>query len=144
MGVSEKGSAGAPDSAAAPSARAGPGKLASDDLSRLSDQVADVLKVGVLVATVFLTVGMGLAAATAPSGASLTPTFSLRTWGSWSGLPLSELLVAIGLVVLVATPVARVVLSLETFARLGERDYLGVVGFVLVVLLVGIVVGLWA
>ena len=60
-----------------------------------------------------------------------------------AALPGPQVVILIGLLILIATPVARVVFSLAAFALEGDRVYMGITAVVLAVLVYGIGYGWW-
>ncbi|MCI4324572.1 MAG: DUF1634 domain-containing protein [Thermoplasmata archaeon] len=108
----------------------------------LRDAVGHLLRVGVLVSGIFLFVGFLLAVLRGTAGIA----------GSVGALPLRGLVGAlgagdpwaylfVGVAVLAATPVIRVALALESFARVRDRPYVLITGFVLLVLLSSLAFG---
>ncbi len=111
-------------------------------LGQLSRRLGRLLFYGVALSAVLLSIGVLLVALSDPSATIRTPLSShtLLAWGP--ALPGIVFILA-GLVVLVATPVARVIASLRTFLVQGERDYGTLVAAVLVILGVSALVGWW-
>ena len=122
-----------------------PGQLSPQELGELSDRLGTLLRVGVLVSAGLLLAGLA-AALLAPgvSPSDLGSTYSFRTPADVASLGVPGLLVAAGLLLLVGTPVARVILSLVTFARARETDYAALTALVLLALGAGVAVGLLA
>lgn len=124
----------------------GPGTLSSAELSRLSDRLGTLLLIGVALAATFLLAGVVVAAAQS-GGSAFSPSSLGPIRFDPSGLAAegeAGELIAVGLVLLVATPVARVLLSLEAFARARETDYVLLLVLVLAILGVSALVGLLA
>ena len=111
--------------------------------------VGRMLQVGVLVSAVV--VAVGLAVLLARGGAAPVSFDVFRgeasALRSVRGVVRGALtldggaLVQLGLVLLVATPVARVALTLVAFLRQGDRLYVGLTAFVLAILLFGLLGG---
>ncbi|HEV8050439.1 MAG TPA: DUF1634 domain-containing protein [Thermoplasmata archaeon] len=109
---------------------------------RVRSEFANVLRGGVLVSGIFLLVGLLLAVAQGSVGIA----------GGTGALPFGRLLpdlaggrpwafLWLGVVVLAATPVVRVLLALANFAGARDRDYVVLTSFVLAVLFASVVVG---
>jgi|HubBroStandDraft_2_1064218.scaffolds.fasta_scaffold249916_2 uncharacterized membrane protein len=108
----------------------------------LRAEFAGILRTGVVVSGALLLVGLVLAIAHGSVGlAGRTGALPFGQLGSdlASGQPWAWLW--LGVVVLAATPVLRVVLALGNFASVRDRDYVALTGFVLFVLLASVVVG---
>lgn len=119
--------------------------LNSAELSRLSERLGLLLRVGVLLSAAFLVAGM-LVAASSSGPASVFPTGSTGgkpSWHEFTDDGAAVGLVLVGLILLVATPIARVVLSAETFAAARENDYVLVLLTVLGILAASVLVGLF-
>jgi uncharacterized membrane protein len=107
---------------------------------RLERTVGNLLRAGVVLsAAVVLTGGAWYLAArggATPDYRHFTPAKSgLR---SLSGVTVPEVVIQIGLLLLIATPVARVVFSLVAFVLERDRLYVAVTAIVLAVLLYSI------
>jgi uncharacterized membrane protein len=100
--------------------------------------VSRVLRGGVLLAAVVTTVGAVIYLAQHP-GQSID--YSTFTGASLSAGSTGESIMALGLVLLVATPIARVALLAVAFLLEHDRLYTAVSTLVLAVLLVSIVAG---
>ncbi|RKQ88536.1 putative membrane protein [Brockia lithotrophica] len=126
---------------------------AAKPLGEMEVAVSRILRIGVLTSTVVIAFGLlllflrdGLAVAhvsqvlhappTAPAY-PVSPGELLRE--SVRGNPAA--IIALGLVLLIATPVLRVAASVFLFLREGDRLYAGITLFVLVVLLLSFVLG---
>ncbi|MDE1819804.1 MAG: DUF1634 domain-containing protein [Euryarchaeota archaeon] len=112
------------------------------DLAQLSERLGRLLAAGVLASAFLLAVGVVVIVVLAP-GTGMDGLLSARSRGSWGPASPGVLLIASGIVVLVATPVARVLLAARAFATAGEDDYLGLVLAVLLILTLSVVVGYW-
>lgn len=120
-----------------------PTTLSSSDLSRLSERLGLLLRIGVGISAVFLLAGLLFAVVSPPADPFSThglPGSRLSLSGIEAGGP-AIWCVTLGLFVLVATPIGRVVLSVQTFLRRKEMDYVGVTLLVLLLLGVSVVVG---
>ena len=107
---------------------------------RLEQIIANLLRAGViLAAAVVLAGGVWYLAASggqAPSYLGFHPT--VRGVHALAVLPGPQALILIGLLILIATPVARVALAIVGFALEGDRMYVGMTVLVLVILLYSI------
>jgi len=117
--------------------------MSEDDVPPgLWSAISRTLEVGVVVSSVLLLVGIGLLLAA--GGGSIHAAggrVSLASLpGDLSGANGHGLLL-LGVLVLVFTPLARVVLSLGVFARAGDLTFASLTLFVLVVLVLGLVLG---
>lgn len=122
---------------------ADPPELSSAELSRLSERLGQLLWAGVILAALFLLAGI-LLALSSSAGSSVDPSSfgpSKVPWTHLASLGDDEVLAVVGLGLLVATPIGRVVLSLEAFAHARERDYVLVLLAVLVILFASVLVG---
>lgn len=112
---------------------------------RMRGLVSRVLRGGVALAAALLVVGLALLVARGPV-ALLTapPPFSLGQLvaGLVAATPSAYLL--LGFLVLVLTPVTRVVISVGLFASAGDRTFLALTLFVLAVLVSSVVLGVLA
>jgi uncharacterized membrane protein len=107
---------------------------------RMDQIIAKLLRAGIVVAATLVLAG-GIAYV-ASSGRT-TPDYTqfhpdLRGLSALRTLPWPERLIEAGLLVLIATPVARVVFSLAAFAIEGDRMYMCFTAIVLAVLLYSI------
>jgi uncharacterized membrane protein len=127
----------------APSPPSTKAPASSTELSRLSDRLGTLLQVGVVLAALLLAIGV-LGTLTESGAPTLDPAnlhpvrptlTSLASGGIFAGL------LVVGLVVLIATPVARVFLSLETFVRGDDGDYVRVLLAVLAILFASVLAG---
>jgi uncharacterized membrane protein len=121
------------------------GPAAPPEPPGLREEFGAVLRYGVLTSGILLAVGFALAAARGTAGIA----------GTVGALPLRQLVGALGagdpwaflflgVAVLAATPVFRVALALESFARVRDRPYVLITGFVLFVLLGSLAFGVAA
>jgi uncharacterized membrane protein len=112
------------------------GTMGAPEPPGLRDGFGHVLRFGVLVSGLFLVAGFLLAVGRGSAGLA----------GVVGALPLGQLAGALGagdpwgylflgVAVLAATPVIRVALAFESFARFRDRSYVLITGFVLLVLL---------
>jgi uncharacterized membrane protein len=120
---------------------------AGDSSNRMNDVISDLLKYGVIVSAVIIAAGVVLTFANTPESFPSSLQLLVSTnygepYGGISGLasglasgsPASVL--QLGLIVLLATPVARVVASVILFAAERDGRYVAITLFVLCVLLV--------
>ena len=126
-------------------------RAAAADRGRWSDERVDallgtLLRVGVLVSAAIVALGGAIylvkyGASTPAYGEFRGEPADLRSVGGIARAAL-ELrgrgLIQLGLLVLIATPVARVAFSLFAFARQRDRTYVVVTGFVLVLLVLSL------
>lgn len=108
--------------------------------ARLDRIIGNLLRTGVfLAAAVVLAGGVRYLAA---SGESAPPYHQFRPsvsgFHALAELPPPEALILIGLLILIATPVARVVFALVAFALEGDRVYVTISAVVLAILLYSI------
>jgi uncharacterized membrane protein len=107
----------------------------TDDL--LERIVGNLLRAGVLAAASVVLAGgawyLASAGNTAPEYHTFQPT--VRGLHSVAALPGPQELIMIGLLILVATPVARVIFSLVAFVLEGDRVYMSITVIVLLILL---------
>lgn len=107
---------------------------------RLEQIVGTLLRVGVAAAAVTVLAG-GIWSLAASGGSAVSyrrfqPT--VRNLRALRELPAPQALILAGLLILIATPVARVVLSLAAFAKERDRTYVICTIIVLVILLYSI------
>lgn len=122
---------------------------AQSDRDRLIRQaeliISNVLRGGVLASAAIIAVGVVvfyLRAATSgrtPSGKPFPTSLQAVGHGLAHGDPLA--IVALGLLVLLATPVARVAVSIIAFALEGDRLYVVITALVLLILIVSFALG---
>lgn len=107
---------------------------------RMEQTIGNLLRVGVLLAAAVVFAGGGWFLAASGRGTSHFEHFNPRIHGmrSIGSLPLAEGIILAGLMILIATPVARVAFSLVAFAREGDRLYVGLTAIVLLILLYSI------
>jgi uncharacterized membrane protein len=107
---------------------------------RMDAIIAKLLRIGVgSAAAVVLAGGIAYVASTGrtvPGYLHFHP--EMRGLGALRSLPWPELLIEIGLLVLIATPVARVIFCLAAFVVERDRMYVGFTAAVLAVLLYSI------
>ena len=117
--------------------------------SDLTDIIGSVLRIGVLLSSVSLVAGLALLVISPPEqastslGAMLALGFgkpSLDGSGLLSGLSSGNGIdfLELGMLILIATPLARVVASIALFSREKDATYVGITLLVLVMLLVAI------
>jgi len=103
--------------------------------TRLEVIVGNLLRIGVMIAAAVVTAGgvwyLADYGGTAPDYRQFHP--DVRGVSALASLPSSEACILLGLLLLIATPLARVVFSLVAFALERDRLY---VGFTLAVLVV--------
>ncbi len=112
----------------------------------MNDVISDLLKFGVIISTVIITLGVVLTLVHPPS--SFPSSFQQLVSSNYgaprgglgglaSGLEAGDAgsVLMLGLIVLLATPVARVAASVVLFAAERDRTYVAITLFVLVVLL---------
>jgi len=107
--------------------------------------IGSVLRIGVSLAAALVAIGGVWYLAGRPSQAVDFRHFHGWTPGahSLSSLPRAEALILVGLLILIATPVARVVFSLVAFALERDRLYVAITAVVLTALLYSIGTALW-
>jgi uncharacterized membrane protein len=105
----------------------------------LASGVRSVLVSGIVASAVLLVVGVLLWASVGFEHATLTSPVGPVAPGSLDAWAAD--LVYGGLVILVATPIARVAYATRTFARLGDRTYAAVTAIVLALLVLTVVLG---
>ncbi|HKE21578.1 MAG TPA: DUF1634 domain-containing protein [Bryobacteraceae bacterium] len=107
---------------------------------RLEQIVGNLLRGGVMAAAVTVLAGgiwyLATAPATPPDYRQFQP--SVRSVRAVSTLPLPEATILAGLLILIATPVARVIFSLIAFALERDRTYMVCTLIVLAILLYSI------
>jgi uncharacterized membrane protein len=113
---------------------------------RFREMVSGVLIVGVAVSAVFIALGFMAALAVGWQGSLLGAAQATTATTNFSNLPgrLATLepaaIAQLGLVTLLATPVARVAASVVGFALEGDRLYAAITTAVLLILLISILV----
>ena len=109
----------------------------------LARWVTIILRYGVAASAVLLVVGFSLwAAQGGPSGVQGSGSIAVSDLPGAFASHAGEALILIGLLVLVATPLARVALSIAMFAAVHDRPFALFTFFVLAVLLLGVATGL--
>ena len=128
-----------------------PGRARGDRAVRLEDVIRRVLWYGSLVSAAIITAGVAMhvwSARLASTEPFLRPATGFQTLqyapidlpaGLSAGDPTA--VVALGLLVLIATPVVRVASTVAYFLYKRDRTYLAITTFVLLVLLAGFAVG---
>lgn len=107
----------------------------------LEPRIARVLKLGTYTSIVLIAVGVVLMATTGTSPRDLAPALDLaRIPGDLVALRPSGFL-WLGMLVILATPSARVAVALAGYVRRGEREMAIVALLILVVIAVGVVLG---
>ncbi|MGC8469575.1 MAG: TSUP family transporter [Acetobacteraceae bacterium] len=123
------------------------GAFEADDVVRQTEAiVSTVLRGGVLLSVAVIVAGMGYYFALLFGGYGPDPAFPHTLAGLARGLSHGQPLaiVVLGLLVLLATPVLRVGVSVVAFALEGDRTFVAITLFVLAVLLFSIFgVGAW-
>ena len=115
----------------------------------LNDAIADVLRFGIVLSSVVIVAGLGLMLAAPPSGVPGSLQQMLATNFGGPTLDASSLILGvargdalsvleIGTLILLATPLARVVASVFLFRKQGDMLYVGITLLVLGMLLVAI------
>jgi uncharacterized membrane protein len=106
---------------------------------RLEMIVGNLLRAGVALAAALVAIGgawyLAVSGGTRPEYGTFHPANGLRELGR---LTAPEMVIAAGLLVLIATPVARVVFSIAAFALERDRLYVAITLVVLMVLLYSI------
>ena len=117
----------------------------------MTDVLASILRYGVILCTVALVAGIALTLGSPPSGAAesldgmlsskfgvptLDPSQLVKNLASGSAVGILE----VGMLVLIITPLARVVASVVIFLEARDRTYVGVTLLVLGMLLLSIFV----
>lgn len=116
--------------------------------SRLNDWLARLMILGVWLAAGLCTLGLALSLARGESPPPLKPFSGVDGLTTPAQILASAArveprgLMALGLLVLIATPVARVAFSLVTFAVERDKVYIAVTAIVLALLAVGLFTGL--
>jgi uncharacterized membrane protein len=112
---------------------------------RMAGIIGNVLRIGVSVAAAVVAIGGVWYLSDGTSHAADYRHFHPWTRGlhSLASLPRPEALILVGLLILIATPVARVVFSLVAFAFEGDRVYVAITAIVLSALLYSIGTALW-
>ncbi len=111
---------------------------------RMDQVIGNLLRAGViLAAAVVLAGGVWYLASgeSPPVYRTFQPT--LRGLHGLAQLRGPEMLMLIGLLILIATPVARVIFAIVAFALEGDRVYVGITGLVLAILLYSIGTAWW-
>jgi len=107
---------------------------------RLEQVVATLLRAGVAAAAAIVLAGgiwyLALSGRTAAGYRQFQP--SVRSIHALRDLPAPQAVILAGLLILIATPVARVVLSLAAFAKERDRTYVICTTIVLLILLYSI------
>jgi uncharacterized membrane protein len=117
----------------------------------LNDVISAVLKYGVATSTVLLLAGLALLIADQPAGMPTSvqqlissnygrPTLDIGTLFSGAAQGMPVFVIQLGLVVLLATPVVRVLASVIVFAVERDMTYVAITLIVLAILLVSIFV----
>ena len=124
-----------------------PGKIGTTPVStgRLNRRVAITLRLGVATAAVLMLGGLALHVVQG-GGDLLDRSAGLSAGAVRDALvpPTALGLVLLGVILLAATPLLRVVLSLEWFASIGDREFTALTLFVLALLLSSVAVGVLA
>jgi uncharacterized membrane protein len=112
---------------------------------RMDQLISKLLRGGVILAAAVVLAGgiwyLASSGEAAPDYQGFHPGVrGLRALGT---LPMPEALILTGLLILIATPVARVVLALAAFLLEKDNVYTGITAMVLVVLLYSIGTALW-
>jgi uncharacterized membrane protein len=112
------------------------------DLPGLREDLAGVLRIGLVVSSLLLITGLLLAVIRGfPTSLQVgTPVHPGQLGANLLVLDPSAVLL-LGFFVLIATPVGRVIASLVTFLRFGDRPYIGLTATVLTILAVSVGVG---
>src|SRR5690242_19232924 len=103
----------------------------------LNDVISWILQGGVIVSAVIICLGCGLLLWRTPQAAEQPLAAFPHTPGEvWQGLWLftPQAYIALGLLLLIATPVLRVAVSILAFAREHDRRYVVITSLVLLVL----------
>jgi uncharacterized membrane protein len=109
----------------------------------LSQEIARVLAFGVAVAAVLLAVGTAVVVVQGPTVAiGSADHVGLGTLANGGSLSPGARILAVGVVVLLLTPLARVVLSFAMFARSRDHAFAGLTAYVLVILAASVLLGL--
>jgi uncharacterized membrane protein len=111
---------------------------------RMDQVIGNLLRVGViLAAAVVLAGGVWYLASgeSPPDYHRFQP--ALRGLHGLAQLPSPEMLMLVGLLILIATPVARVIFAIIAFGLEGDHVYVGITGLVLAILLYSIGTAWW-
>jgi uncharacterized membrane protein len=112
------------------------------ELDPLRRSIVPVLRGGVALSCALLLVGIALFLLAGGSGLlDVRAPASLALAGNSVAYPSASGVVLLGFLVLSATPLARVALSMAYFARSSDRAFTALTGFVLAVLVATIVIG---
>lgn len=104
-------------------------------------RIAHILTIGTLVAVVLLAIGCLLLLASGQSPLDPYPPLDLGRLASDIGTLQPAGALWVGLIVVIATPAARVLAALVGYARSGERGMTVVAALILVVIAIGVVAG---
>jgi uncharacterized membrane protein len=109
----------------------------------VNDVIGWILQGGVLISTVVIGVGVILLLAHPVNLASRALVFPHTLGEVWSGMFTlhAQAFIALGLLLLIATPVIRVAASLLAFALEQDRRYVAITAIVLVILLASFLLG---
>lgn len=109
----------------------------------LSETVRHTLRIGILLSTGLLLLGMAIALSQGTAGVLAPPTqVSLATLPNDLAHGRGEAVVLLGLLTLVVTPIARVVVSFGHFVRSKDRSFSVITAFVLAILTLSVLIGL--
>ena len=120
----------------------GDGSVDGGALQPLRRAIVPVLRGGVGLSCLLLLLGLGVFLAGGGSNLiEVRAPATLASFGPGVAHPSASGIVLLAFLVLSATPLLRVALSMGFFARTHDRAFTGLTGFVLAVLIVTIVVG---
>lgn len=117
-------------------------EMTKEELLKIERNIGKILRAGVFVSSAVIIVGILMFVLTGHSGCA-TGEWPVRFDAILSGLVGFKALAWLmtGLFLLILTPVLRVVASIFSFAREGDKLYVAITTLVLVILLVAMIIG---
>ncbi|MGY3736897.1 DUF1634 domain-containing protein [Lactococcus taiwanensis] len=117
-------------------------EMTKEELLKIERNIGKILRAGVFVSSAVIIVGILMFVLTGHSGYA-TGVWPVRFDAILSGLVGFKALAWLmtGLFLLILTPVLRVVASIFSFAREGDKLYVAITTLVLVILLVAMIIG---
>lgn len=117
-------------------------EMTKEELLKIERNIGKILRAGVFVSSAVIIVGILMFVLTGHSGYE-TGEWPVRFDAILSGLVGFKALAWLmtGLFLLILTPVLRVVASIFSFAREGDKLYVAITTLVLVILLVAMIIG---
>ena len=111
----------------------------AESIKKMEIVLSNVLKFGVIVSAVLMTIGLSLMAVTedvsCPNG-SIDPA-----WYFSAPILIPSKIIFVGFLTLVTTPVLRIVASVLIYMKTGDRTFAAITGTVLIVLLISFTMG---